>query len=111
MADAKLTPAQYQAYENLYNALNDATMKDADDGTLTVLNNAAQTLSDILTGDNELNLDANTALFAAFAKDMDGGNKALNEIKAEVASIDARIGTAGKLIEALSKVISVIPAV
>jgi hypothetical protein len=100
------TDAQvYAAYQTTLDALNAACEATSDPAAVMLLNNAAQAVSDALTNENEIALQANTAAFAALTPELKSANDALKKLKDQEAAIAAKIGTAGKVFAAIDGVL------
>ncbi len=94
----------YAAYDSLLKTLN-AECKAATGAATLPLNDAAQVISDLLTNDNEVALQANTAAFKALTPEMKKANEALKTLKAQIASIASGIANVGKVEGAINQVL------
>lgn len=102
----ELTEAQvYACYQRLLDSLNKQFYATPDPGDARVLSNLAQAVSDVLTGDNEVHLQANTAIFTSLTPEMCAANEKLKKAKAQVAAIAEKIADAGKVVDALTEVL------
>ena len=101
----ELTEEQvYACYQNLLTSLNKQVFATKDPDDMRLLNDLAQAVSDVLTTDNEVHLEANTAIVVALTPSMSAANKQLKEAKEQVAAIVAKIGDTGKVVAALTEV-------
>jgi hypothetical protein len=94
----------YAAYQSLLDALN-AACKAATGTAAVPLNDAAQAIQDLLTADNEIALQANTASFTALTPAMKQANSAIKTLKDQIASIAAGISNVGKIEGAINQVL------
>jgi hypothetical protein len=94
----------YAAYQGLLDTLN-AQCKTATGAATQPLNDAAQAISDMLTIDNEIVIQANTAAFTALTPGMKTANDALKTLKGKIAGIAAGIANVGKVESALNEVL------
>lgn len=100
------TEAQvYAAFQSALDALNAACESTSDPEAVMILNDAAQALSDALSNTNEVDLQANTAVFSALTPEMKTANDALKKLKDQQDAITAKIGTAGKVFAAIDGVL------
>ncbi|MGD0628307.1 MAG: hypothetical protein ABR987_03085 [Terracidiphilus sp.] len=95
----------YSAYQSLLDLLNGACESTSDPQAVMALNDAAQALSDMLSNENEIVLEANTAAFTALTPEMKTANDALKKLKDQTDAIAAKIGTAGKVFAAIDGVL------
>jgi hypothetical protein len=104
-----LTPAVRAAYENLYAQYEDTIENTTDPGVLAALNASQADVDDILTKDDMYRLHANTALFQALLEQIKSTNDDLQKLKDQIAAIASDISTAGQIIDAINKVLSLVP--
>ena len=95
----------YDAYQSALDILN-AECKAATGAATQPLNDAAQTISDVLTNYNEVALQAKTAEFKKLTPEMRKANDALKALKGQIAGIAAGIANVGKVEGAISQVLS-----
>jgi hypothetical protein len=95
----------YAAYQNAFDILNDACESTTDTDAVGFLNDAAQALGDVLTQENQIEIQANTAAFTALTPEMKTANDALKKLKDQQAAIAAKIGIAGKVFSAVDGVL------
>ena len=95
----------YAAFQSALDALNAACAQTSDPEAVMILNNTAQAISDALSDVNEVDLQANTAVFTALTPEMKTANDALKKLKDQEDAIAAKIGTAGKVFAAIDGVL------
>lgn len=99
--------ASYQAaYDSLGKAYWEASSIEAKDQ----IYGAQQAIGEIITALDEQDLAQLTAEFVALKPKIDATNKALQVIKDDINKITKNISTAGIVVSAISKVISLLPA-
>jgi uncharacterized protein YukE len=96
----------YAAYQSLLDTLNTECKIATGDATQS-LNDAAQAVSDMLTADNEVALEANTAAFTTLTPGMCKANDALKTLKSQIASIATGIADVGKVEGAINEVLGI----
>jgi hypothetical protein len=95
----------YAAFQSALDALNAACEATIDPQAVMILNDAAQAISDALSDVNEVDLQANTAVFAALTPELETANDALKKLKGQEDAIAAKIGAAGKVFAAIDGVL------
>lgn len=95
----------YQLYENVLDDLNRICNNTMDKDVIDTVCPVAQSLSDWLTEVNELDLEANTALFQKLTPAMKTANLQLKVLKQQLAGIADKIDDIGKVLEGLTKVL------
>ena len=95
----------YAAYQSALDTLN-AECKAATGAATLALNDAAQALSDLMTTDNVVALQANTAAFTALTPDMKKANDALKTLKGQIAAVASGIANVGKVEGAINQVLN-----
>jgi hypothetical protein len=95
----------YASYQLLLDGLNKLFFATKDPADLRILGDLAQSVSDILTENNEVHLEANSGIFLKLTPPMVAANKKLQEDKKAVAAIIDKVGDVGKAAEALTKVL------
>jgi hypothetical protein len=95
----------YAAYQSVFDILNDACESTTDADAVAFLNDAAQALGDVLTHENQVEIQANTAAFTALTPEMKTANDALKKLKDQQDAIAAKIATAGKVFSAVDGVL------
>jgi|ERR1035437_4797360 uncharacterized protein involved in exopolysaccharide biosynthesis len=99
------TEAQvYAAYQSLLDILT-AECKAASGAATLPLNDAAQVVSDLMSDQNKIDLEANTAAFTALTPGMKTANAAIKDLKAQIASIAAGINNVAKIEGAINQVL------
>jgi hypothetical protein len=108
MPDSSPTEAQvYAAYQRLLDTLNAETDSCTDPDTVQLLNESAQAVSDVLTEDNEVVLQASTAAFTALTPQMKKTNDQLTKLKSQIAAIATRLADADKVLGAIGDVLAI----
>lgn len=97
-------------YQAAYDALGRAYWDASDLQTKDLIYGAQQAIGDILTAIDEQQLATNTALFNQLTPKIKAINAALTQIQNQIASITKNIDTAGTVIAAITKVLSLYPA-
>ncbi len=102
----ELTEAQvYACYQKLLDSLNRQFYATSDSGDARVFADLAQAVSEVLTSDNEVHLEANTAIFTSLTPEMRAVNEKLKKAKEQVVAIAEKIDDAGKVVAALTEVL------
>jgi hypothetical protein len=105
MPDSSPPEAQvYAAYQRLLDTLNAETDSCTDPDTVQLLNESAQAVSDVLTEDNEVVLQASTAAFTALTPQMKKTNDQLTKLKSQIAT---RLADADKVLGAIGDVLAI----
>ena len=105
-----LSDAARAACQDLYDELESA-IEDTDDPGLRATLLASQTnVDNILTKDNMYRLHANTALFSALLEQINDTNDDLKALKQQIAAVASHIATAGAIVAAIDKVLTILPA-
>ena len=104
-----LTPPVRAAYQYLYNNYEAAIENTTDPGVLAALNSSQADVDDILTKDSMYRLHADTALFQSLLEQINSTNAGLAQLKAQITAIASDIATAGEIIGAINKVLSLVP--
>jgi hypothetical protein len=95
----------YAAYQSVFDEANAACEETSDPDAVGFLNDVAQAVSEVLTEENEIEIEANAAAFTALTPEMKTANDALKKLKDQEAAITAKIGTAGKVFAAIDGVL------
>lgn len=113
MANPQQPPAEpimeagvYDAYQAALDILNEQCESTSDKEAVRILNDAAQALSDMLTKDNMVHLEANAAQFTTLTPQMKKSNEALKKLKDQLAWIAAKIADVGKVMGAVNDVLA-----
>ena len=104
---ALTNPDNVQAYQALYNALGRAYWDASDINSKDTIQGVREAVYNIITNLNEAQLEANTAKFLAIVPTIKNANDALKKIQADINNITKNINTAGIVVAAISKVLSV----
>lgn len=107
---ALTNPDTVETYKALYDILGRAYWEASDLNAKDTIQGARDAIYQILTDLNSDKLAANTALFLALQAKIKDSNKALEEIKEQIAKITKNISTASTVIAAIAKVLSLAPA-
>jgi hypothetical protein len=95
----------YAAYQSVFDEANEACEGTDDTEAVAFFNDVAQAVSEVLTEENEVDIEANTAAFKALTPQMKTANDALKKLKDQEAAITAKIATAGKVFSAIDGVL------
>lgn len=99
--------AAYQHLSDTYEAAIETTTNDA----FRIEVFAWRTdVENILTKDRMYQFNANTALLKALQMQISSTNRNLVTIKGQIAAVASHIATAGEIIAAINKVLSLVPA-
>lgn len=101
-----LIPAGRAAYQDLYGKYETAIENTTDPGVLAAPNAAQAQVDDILTKDDMYRIHADTALFQALLDQINDTNADLERLKDQIAAVASHIATAGAIIGAINKVLS-----
>ncbi len=104
-----LTPAVRTAYENLSDTYENAFDANPDLAFRKEVMAWQTDVDNILEKDDEYKFDQNTALFEALLLQINQTNTDLVKIKAQIAAIAGNIATAGDVIAAIDKVLTLFP--
>lgn len=96
-------------YKAAYDALGKAYWDASDVAGKDLVYGAQQAIGDIITAIDQQQLATNTALFIQLTPKINAINNALRQIKAQIGSITRNIDTAGTVISAIDKVLSIFP--
>lgn len=103
---ALANPDNVQAYQDLYDALGRAYWDASDINSKDTIQGVREAVYDIITGLDEAQLEANTAKFLIIVPTIKNANDALKKIQAGISDITKNINTAGTVLAAISKVLS-----
>ena len=95
----------YAAYQSVLDTLNAQCEATTDKDAILALNAAAQAVSDIMTGENEVHLEANEGEFTTMTPGMRTANDALKKLKDQIAAIVSKFGDASKVLSAINQVL------
>jgi hypothetical protein len=99
-------PDNVQAYQDLYDALGRAYWDASDINSKDTIQGAREAVYAIITNLNEAQLEANTTKFLAIVPTIKSANDALANIQRSINNITKNINTAGVVLAAISKVLS-----
>lgn len=102
-------PNAREYYENLFLTLKAAYWEASDIDRKDQVATARDEAYDILTALNQEDLDKNTAAFVALSHTVAITNQALKEIQKDIDKITRNITTGSKVLEAITKVLSIAP--
>ncbi len=97
-------------YQAAYDALGRAYWDASDIQSKDLIYGAQQAIGDILTAIDEQQLATNTTLFIQLTPKIKAINAALTEIQKQITTITKNIDTAAIVISAVTKVLSLYPA-
>ena len=100
-----------QAYEDLFDSLEDAIENTIDVTLLEAMNPMQTEVGNVLTKDNMYRLHQNTALLQALQKQIADTNEGLKNLQQQISSIAAGFNVAGQVLAAINKVLSLIPGI
>jgi hypothetical protein len=106
-----LTPELRAAYKDLYNKYETALENTINPGVLEALNASQLDVDDILTKDNMYRIQADTALYDALLKQINSTNSDLDALKTQIEAISSGVSTFGDILAAITKVLTIIPAI
>ena len=106
-----LTPELRAAYQDLNKKYETAIQNTIDVGVLESLNASQLDVNNILTKDDMYRLQANSALYDALLKQINGTNADLKDLKDQIEAISSGISTFSDILAAISKVLSMVPAI
>jgi len=96
----------YDAYNSLFRLLS-ALCRGTTGPAALPFCDAAQAVSEVLTANNEVAIQANTAAFTALTPEMNKANDALSTLKTQIAGVASAIANVGKVEEAINKVLQI----
>jgi methyl-accepting chemotaxis protein len=105
------TPDLGDAYQNLVDALGRAYWEASSLDTKDLIHGAQESIGDIITAINKQDLADNAALFAQLGSKIKATNAALKKIQDDINTITRNINTAASVLEAISKVLSLVPKI
>jgi hypothetical protein len=104
-----LSPEVRAAYQDLYNKIQAAIDSTMDATAVETLNPKLAEVDQVLTKDDEYRLSQDTAVFAALKTQINSTNQGLKTLRAQIASTASHFATAGAIIGAIDKVLTLIP--
>jgi hypothetical protein len=97
------------AYQRVYDALGRAYWDAADIASKDLIHGTQEAIGDIITAYDEQDLANNTALFVQLTPKIKAINKALSQIKDEVATITKNINTATLVVSTIGSLLALVP--
>ena len=97
------------AYKDLYAKLQGEFENTSNTVALEALNDPLTNVSNILTKDDIYRLQQDTALFQALLKQINDTNKDLKTLRDQIAAVASAFSTAGDIIQAINKVLTLVP--
>ncbi len=98
-----------KAYQELYDTIEAAIEGTTDVAVLQALNSRMADVDNVLTKDAMYRLQANTELFEALRAQIDDTNAGLEKLKEQIEAIATHFAEAGKVLAAISKVLTLGP--
>jgi hypothetical protein len=102
-------PDPADAYKELYDSLDDAYWEASDISSKDLVHGVETEIGEILDAIVQQQLATNTALFTAMGAQITATNAGLKKIQAQIDDITKNIATAGKVLGAITKVLSLFP--
>lgn len=106
-----LTPDVKAAYQDLYKKIETAIEGTADVTALQALNAWQAEVDDVLTKDDLYRLNQNTDAFNALLTQINYTNNGLKTLEGQIQATASHFATAGEILGAISKVLSLVPGV
>lgn len=103
-------PDPHAAYQAVFDALGEAYWDASDINSKDLVYGAQQAVGSILSALNQQQLVANTQLLSQLTPKIQATNAALKQVQADIATITKNINTTAMVISAISKVLSLFPA-
>lgn len=97
------------AYQDLYNKIQAEIDSTMDAVAIETLNPWIADVDQVLTKDAEYKLSQDTAVFAALKTQINSVNQGLKTLRAQIASTASHFATAGAIVGAIDKVLTLIP--
>lgn len=104
-----LSPEVRAAYQDLYDKIQAAIDSTMDRTALEALNPQLYAVDQVLTRDDMYKLTQDTAVFAELKSQINSVNQGLKTLRAEIAATASHFATAGAIIAAIDKVLTLIP--
>lgn len=106
-----LTNEVRDAYQNLFDRMQDAIERTTNVALLEALNTWQGEVDDVLTKDNMYRIKASSALFDALLEQINDTNEGLEKLKKQIESIATGFQIAGQVLAAIDKVLSLVPVI
>lgn len=97
------------AYQDLYDKLEAEYQSNPDATAREAIGPARDNVENLLTKDNMLRFDADTALFGATLQQFKDANDGLKTLQEQIGATASHFATAGSILAAIDKAFSLIP--
>ena len=97
------------AYEDLYDKLETEYQSNPDAAARQAIGPVRDNIDDVLTKDDMCRFEEDTVLFKALLQQIKDTNTGLNTLKSQIAATASHFKTAGAIVGAITKVLSLIP--
>ncbi|HEV2135574.1 MAG TPA: hypothetical protein VGR47_15170 [Terracidiphilus sp.] len=104
-----LSPDVRAAYQDLYNKIQTEIDGTMDLVAVEALNPQLNEVGQVLTKDDEYRLTQDTAIFAALKTQVISVNQGIKTLRAEIAATASHFATAGAILGAIDKVLTLVP--
>lgn len=104
-----LSPDVRAAYQDLYNKIQTEIDGTMDVIAVEALNPQLNEIDQVLTKDDEYRLSQDTAIFAALKTQIVSVNQGIKTLRAEIAATASHFATAGAILGAIDKVLTLVP--
>jgi hypothetical protein len=104
-----LSPEVRAAYQDLFDKIQTAIDSTMDADVLETLNPQLNEIDQVLTRDDEFKLSQDTAVFAALKAQISSANQGLKTLRGQIAAIASHFATAGTILAAIDKVLTLLP--
>ena len=104
-----MSPEVRAADQDWYNKNQTAIDSTMDAAVVETLNPQLAEVDQVLTKDDEYKLSKDTEVFAALTKQIKSVNQGLKTLRAEIASTASHFATAGAILGAIDKVLTLVP--
>ena len=105
-----LTDDVRAAYQDLYDKFEAEYQSNPDATARLAIEPARDNVQNVLTKDDMYKFDQDTALFKALLTQINVTNDSLKVVQDQIASTASHFATADKILAAISKVLSLVPA-
>jgi hypothetical protein len=105
-----LTDDVRAAYQDLYDKFEAEYQSNPDATARLAIEPARDNVQNVLTKDDMYKFDQDTALFKALLDQINVTNDSLKVVQDQIASTASHFATADKILAAISKVLSLVPA-
>ena len=96
------------AYQDLYDKLEAEYQSNPDAAGRQAIRPARDNVDNLLTKDNMMRFDADTALFGATLQQFKDTNDGLKKLKDQIAATASHFSTAGSILDAIAQVFSLL---